>query len=222
MTYFCTLTQEQGDISLEKYLSLIKGGFLTDRIEEIRRLQRDKCDKEAEKLKKALPAVTVAARFKGGRKKEYFCALTGLTVLDFDGLSADDLEALKGNMQSDPHVLLCNVSVRGHGLKVIVAYRPEDDRMPEGWDACKAFYSVVYTTIAAYFHRTYGYVIDTSGKDMPRLNFLSSDADAYFNADATPIVVPAATVTATEVAPQPAPASPDAAEAYGRYRQKKD
>ena len=69
-------------------------------------------------------------------------------------------------MQADPHVLLCNVSVRGHGLKVIVAYRPEDDLMPTGWESCKAFYSVAYTTIAAYFQHTYGCAIDTSGKDM--------------------------------------------------------
>ena len=212
MTYFRTLTQEQGDISLEKYLSLITGDFLASRIEEIRRLERDNRNKEAEQLKKALPAVTVAASFKGGRKKEYFRALTGLTVLDFDGLSAPDLEALKRNMQADPHVLLCNVSVRGHGLKVIVAYHPEDDRMPTGWESCKSFYSVAYTTIAAYFQHTYGCAIDTSGKDMPRLNFLSCDAEAYFNADATPFVVPAATATAARVAPPSPVASPDAAE----------
>ena len=188
MTYFCTLNKPETDITVGKYIELVKGGFVKDRILQIRDYDARGWKKEMEARKKSLPGITHAARFGNGRKAEFFKGLTGLTVLDIDGLKDDELADLRSRLQTDPHVLSINVSVRGHGLKVLVPYEPESGTLPTTWEECRPFYAGVYRQVSGYFATTYGCEIDTSGKDITRLNFLSYDPEPYYNPEAQPFL----------------------------------
>ncbi len=189
VTYFTALNKSKCYITVEKYIELIKNGFVRDRIMEIRRLEAELRSKDAEVLKKALHAIATAGLFENGRKAEFFKGLTGLTVLDIDGLTDDELSDLRSRLQTDPHVLSINVSVRGHGLKVIVPYEPESGTFPATWDECKPFYTAAYKQVSEYFSRTYGCEIDPSGKDITRLNFLSYDPEPYYNPEAKAFLI---------------------------------
>src|SRR5574344_3100504 len=188
VTDFTGLNKSKCYITVEKYILLLKNGFVRERIMEIRRLEAELRSKDAEVLKKALHAIATAGLFENGRKAEFFKGLTGLTVLDIDGLTDDELSDLRSRLQTDPHVLSINVSVRGHGLKVLVPYEPESGTLPTTWDECRPFYAGVYRQVSGYFATTYGCEIDTSGKDITRLNFLSYDPEPYYNPEAQPFL----------------------------------
>lgn len=53
ITFFRTLNKPESNITVEKYIELLKNGFVKDRILKIRRLEEEKRKSEAENIKKA-------------------------------------------------------------------------------------------------------------------------------------------------------------------------
>jgi hypothetical protein len=191
-TLFLKFREDKGNISIERYFELITKGAVSSQIEAIRRYDAEGNDDMANKLKKGLPAVTVAATFKGGRDKNAFVALSGMTVLDIDELNdPQQLAELIAAIRQDSHTLLANISSRGHGLKIIVSICPEQGALPEKWEDADRFYRMAYAQVVDYYRTTFGCEVDTSGKDITRLNFLSYDPEAYYNPDATAFLVSA-------------------------------
>jgi hypothetical protein len=207
VTFFPTLARPQGNITIERYHELVTGDRVRTQIDAIRKADGEGDDELTARLKKRLPSITAAAVFDGGRRREYWKLLTGLIPIDLDGLSDETLTSLLPRLRADVHVLHCALSPRGHGLKILVPYRPAEGDLPADWESADRFYRSAYRQVVAYFERTYGVEVDTSGCDITRLTFLTSDPFAYLNTRAAPFVI------AVEAAAVPASVPPsDAAE----------
>ena len=108
----------------------IKNGRYREQVARIRRLytaelkrtgSHEKAKKVVEFLKKALPGVMWSGTF-SQRGKEHLLQYSGLFGgdTDVDALDGKDLNEVRAQLQTSPHVFAVFISPTGHGLKVIV------------------------------------------------------------------------------------------------------
>ena len=132
---------------------------------------------------KELPAVTFSGIFpKGKRKAQHLSEHSGYVPIDIDGLTAEQIPDLLAELAQLPQVVLAFVSPSGAGIKVIVRVDPipQNDLEHKGaYQACLEFFEDLATT--------YGFTIDTSGKDCSRLCYLAHDTLAIVHTGAPPI-----------------------------------
>ncbi len=126
-------------------------------------------ENEYDRAKRSLSAFTVTGTFKGGRKADLMTSYSGLIILDFDKLG-DTLDEVRKAIVADGHTYACFVSPSGNGLKVIVQVATKQDEHAD-----------IYNVIADYYSALTGIAIDTSGRDITRLCFMSCDPDIYVN-----------------------------------------
>jgi len=178
-------------IEANTYVSTFKNAFDTvpvnvllsdvlDRIRDDERLKKDvlalrrlrERDKDAYKTQKTrLPAATFAGIFET-RDAEHFVTPSGLMVCDIDGIT--DAPGVRELVGCDQHVKAAFVSITGTaGVKFLVAIPPVSAHQ----------FHLVFAQVATYFQDVYGLELDASGKDAPRLCFLSHDPDIIVNDD---------------------------------------
>jgi hypothetical protein len=153
-------------ITLKDAFEEITGPKNAPAIAEIQRLQAEGKTADAKKLKKKLPAIMFTGTF-SRRNCAGLVQHSGLMVLDFDDCGV----GLKETLAADPHAVLCFVSPRGTGLKLVIRIEPAADAAEHGesFDAAKA-----------YFRERYRVEADPSGRDVSRLCFVSHDPEAIF------------------------------------------
>ena len=160
-------------------------------------------------LKNESMMFAVACRFAGGKAAANVASLTGLAMVDFDHIAADDdanananetsptprqeslpsgrlgggpsLSALRQKLVADPHTLLCYTTISGRGLRVL--YRYELDAARELRQQVQ-FYRKAFATGNAYYARLAGAPTDEKCKNVTRLTAVAHDPDVYFNAAA--------------------------------------
>ncbi|MDF9830845.1 VapE domain-containing protein [Parabacteroides sp. PF5-6] len=163
-----------GDYSLAQVMEGIQQGRWREQLEALRQALEAGDTELAERLKKALPAITVSARYAGARRLENLVEYTGLVVLDIDHLDADQVDPVKWRAQDVPYTRWAFASPSNHGVKIVVdprglinhALTVNNHRAT--FEACRAYYEAVL-----------GVVVDPSGKDPGRLCFVSWDPDMY-------------------------------------------
>ena len=157
-------------LTLEEAFKAIIGQKSASTVSEIRRLQGKGETQKAKQLKKSLPAILFAGTF-SQRNNESLLQHSGLLVLDFDDCDIGKKDIL-GN---DSHTVLCFISPRGTGIKVVVRIDPASNNKEHGesFDAARE-----------YFLEKYGVEADKSGRDVSRLCFVSHDPEAIFNPEA--------------------------------------
>lgn len=138
--------------------------------------------KEATRLKKGLPAVTVSGIFEGGHLIANLKELNGLIQVDFDNVF--DLTDLRNQLRKDSIILCEFLSPSGNGSKSIVRYTGN--------------FESAFHELTQYFQQRYGVTLDQVCKDVSRLMFLSHDPDCYYNPNA-------AFFKASNEAPKPKP-----------------
>lgn len=161
-------------IELEEMLNRIKLCIYGYLIRPLRRLLKEGNFKAYDSAKRGLPAFTPSARFVGGRKMQYMVKYNSIIVLDFDKLSEDELIRIKEIICLCYYTLACFVSPSGNGLKVLVCVSTG------AGEHLNAFISV-----QQYYMALTGVEIDSSGKDITRLCFVSMDPELYYNPGAT-------------------------------------
>lgn len=123
--------------------------------------------------KEVLPGVTFAGVFSPRRSKETCVAYNHMIVLDVDDLEEQPLEDLKDSLRFDPYCLCFFVSPSNVGLKIIVRI-----------DSNKEDHYSAFECLRLYFLNNYKVELDTSGKNIDRLCFMSFDPDLYYNGSA--------------------------------------
>lgn len=109
-----------GDVNLIDVLSDVRNGKYAASVNRIR-VYMDKDNPEAAgNLKKALPAITISATYRGQRLEQYMTAYNPLIILDFDELKKEELPHLLALVREAAYTVACWISPRGHGIKVIV------------------------------------------------------------------------------------------------------
>ena len=163
---------EQKDIL--KILDDIKTGTYRNAITYLRKSLAEDKKEAAERAKKALPAFTPSAIFKGGRKMEFLTAYNALVVLDIDKITKEKLTESKEKLINNEFVFAAFTSPSGNGLKVFVKVSTE-----------KTEHKETFLKLQEYFENLLQLEIDKSGKDITRLCFFSYDPELYLNENAT-------------------------------------
>ncbi len=166
VTVFARFKTCMGDVNLIDVLSDIRNGKYATSINRIRACM-DKGDLEAADMqKKALPAITISATYRGQRLVEYMTAYNPLIILDFDDLKKEDLPHLLALVREAVYTVACWISPRGHGIKVIVYPVVGLELVPQSHPA-------IYKRVKDWYQRLLGTKADTSGSDAGRLCIVS-------------------------------------------------
>jgi hypothetical protein len=156
----------------------IQEGNYKEQVEAIRKLIAEGQEKEADKLKKQLPAFTPSGTFDNGRKAELLTQYSGYVILDLDKLNPTDLEKAKSLVALAPYTFAAFISPSGNGLKIIVPVNSTAEN-----------HKLAFQQVCDYYEQALQLVVDPSGKDVSRLCFMSYDPDCYRNINAEPFKV---------------------------------
>jgi hypothetical protein len=168
VSYFKNLTDVSSNKCVEDILSQIKSGTVRTEIEEIRALVAAK--KDASVLKKKLPSFTITGTFKDKRSSKNIETYSSLLVLDYDKLTTEQIERLFDELKKLNYVYSYFISPSGKGLKVIVLV-----------DTGVEQHGKAFAQVLTVFNELFEIPIDSSGKDISRLCFMSYDPDIYTN-----------------------------------------
>ena len=158
-------------VEVQKVLEKIKKGYWKKQIDEIRYHISNGDTKEADVLKKRLPAFTISATYKGKREKGNIELYSGLLHLDYD--KVDNVQELKAKIVGIPYTYAAFISPSGKGLKAIVKS-----------DSSLSTHTFAFNALRDYYDATLGVTSDKSVKDILRLCFASSDSALFINDDA--------------------------------------
>jgi hypothetical protein len=127
-----------------------------------------------ERPKDTLPSVMVSGTFSSrdgtnGAVAEKLIQHSGLLCADLDNIG-DDLEQIRGQLNSSKHLCASFVSPSGKGLKAWF-YVPADASLHAG----------SFRAVEKHVLELTGRKIDQACKDVGRLCFISSDSEAYYN-----------------------------------------
>jgi hypothetical protein len=160
------------DVHIYAIIEGIKKGRWKDKIETYRHLlAEDK--KKADNFKKTLPCVTFSGTFKEYRKDANLEQYSRVIVIDLDKIPPKKFNIIRNDIQSSEYVLACFESPTSGRLKVLLL-SAKDEKL----------HKQVFFELENFFKLQFGLEVDTSGKNVSRLCFVSYDPNIYFNEDA--------------------------------------
>lgn len=173
LSIFNDLKSPAGSKTTNEIYQAIRNGKFKEPVEKIRTLLADKNDREAESLKRGLPAFTPAGVFSNCRKAECLDVYSQVIILDFDDIPLDEVHATCQKITDTPYTYMAFISPSGWGLKVLVQVDSEMDQ-----------HQTAFKQVAAFYEKVTGCTVDPTGKDLARLCFASYDPEAYLNEQA--------------------------------------
>jgi hypothetical protein len=165
-------TKPSGSLSLEQFIADIRNGRWREPVEAFQG-ERLLDPKQADLLKKALPAVTPGGRF-STRHNGGLTDYSQVIVVDVDKVGSQRAAEIRWQAQSDPHALAAFLSPSGEGVKLFFRTATASTDHVAAWE-----------NAARYVRAEYQVEIDASGKDVARLCFVSADPGAFYNKGAT-------------------------------------
>lgn len=162
------------DVSLSEIIANIKSGAYKDSINAIRMAKGMGKPERADHLKKELLAFTPSATFKDGRKKDLLTAYSGCVHLDFDKLTAEELQKALDLAVKILFTYACFTSPSGDGLKIFIKVNTDQNQHEQAYKQVQTFYE-----------KEIGIEADPKCKDITRLCFVSYDTNAFINESAS-------------------------------------
>lgn len=180
-----TQREPYGTITFAGLFAEVRDGAHRDAVGKVRADIARK--KDPTELKKALPSVSlsgvVTSGGRGAAMVEGRFDHNGLLQVDIDGKDNPgiDPEEVRDSLVNDPHIVCAFLSPSGNGVKAVMLI-----------PACEtpAEHLAAFNAMQRRMRDTYGLKIDDSTKDPVRLFFVSWDADAKWNDEAVPLVIP--------------------------------
>jgi predicted P-loop ATPase len=154
-------TANDKEIVLDEFLADILSGAYQD---EVLAVRNEKDVEKRKALKKKLPCVAISGSFKE-RKDSGLRSHSGYLSIDLDGLG-DNVNGIKNILIKDPYVYAAFVSVSGNGLCLIFIIEGER-------------HSDAFESISKYLYDNYQVIVDTSGRNISRLRYVSYDPHLY-------------------------------------------
>ena len=177
-TIFKNFTEPVEEKSLILITKDIAEGKYKTEVEQIRALIASGNKGEADKKKKQLPAFTPSATFSYGRKMEFFKEYSTFIILDFDKLKPLEYAIAFEKARSCPYSFFCFRSPGGSGFKMLVRVSSNEQH-----------HALAFAQVEAYYTKLLEVPVDPSGKDIPRLCFMSYDPEAFKNLQSEPFPV---------------------------------
>ena len=163
----------KANCSLEDFLYQIKDEKYKSEIDQIRKHVQAK-DKEAvNRLKSNLPAYTISGTFKKTRSASNLEQYSHHIVLDVDNISEGDLDRKLSIARLAHYTKASFVSPSGNGIKIIAEVDTDSNN-----------HTKAYNQLKEHYENALEIEIDSSGKDIPRLCFVSADKNIYINQNA--------------------------------------
>lgn len=162
---------------LVDFVETIKSCAYTKAIDDVRKTS-DITKKG--KLKDNLPAIASGSYDKSVSNDNYRIGSSEIIFADLDKLNATKLKEFKALLITHPSVLSCFISPSGNGLKALFRVEPIRDNAHchQVWEQVQRECLKLNPLMR----------LDSSGKDVGRKCFVSSDADSYINYDAVALV----------------------------------
>ena len=151
------------DVKLSSVLSAIKDGRWKDTVKKLRGMKKSDYDEH----KIYLPCVTFSGTF-SVRNAKSLKQYSGFIVIDIDKI--DNLSELKEQLKEDPIIYSIFTSPSNKGIKVLIKI-----------DTPSEMHKDLFASLERYFLDNYKVVVDTTGKDICRLCFVSYDKDLHLN-----------------------------------------
>lgn len=170
--YFSVFDEHAVDMTLKKFVKLLRGERWKVQVEEYQRLKASGRETEAKKLKRKLAALVIAGRCDGSHAETNLKQWSGDAMLDVDkcnGRVSEFLQVLKDT----PWVKAAWRSVSYDGLKLVV--RVEAESVDE--------YRMAYALVAWHVAQLLAFPCDMSCKNPTRPCFASYDPEAFFRPD---------------------------------------
>mgnify|MGYP000251917406 FL=1 len=131
--------------------------------------EKKKLGEQVDKIKKGLPAFTASGTFPSGKRhKDKLIQHSGRLQIDVDKLPADQVQFVKQQLATDPHMEATFISPTATGVKAIM-------RIPVC--ANDEEHKQAFLAAENYLSQQYQLKIDDSTKDVSRLLFASYDPD---------------------------------------------
>lgn len=179
-------TNESRSIEWSEVAEIICGGSLKSSTEKYRKMIANNLEKNAQKVKQWMPALSPVVQCNGGRRRQHFVGLTGVGMCDFDHLS--NVDAAFRKACEDNHAFLVYRTISGNGVRVLFRVEFKD---PEGIPDLQKYRGDApgFALANEYFSHLLGAEADMKCKNIGRLSVLCHDADALLRMDAVPFVV---------------------------------
>lgn len=177
-TIFKNFNQKVENLSLIAISKRIENGTYKSEIENIRTLVDLGKSDEASEAKKQLLGFTPSGTFDNGRNAKAITTYNQHIVLDFDKIGKDKVAEKRQKAAAIPHTFCAFISPSGNGLKILVL-------VSSGLES----HNVAIKQVSDYYAKELNIEIDSSGKDVSRLCFMSYDPDLYKNINPTPFPV---------------------------------
>ena len=161
------------DEEVHTILEVIKQEKFKTQIDELRLLY-NRGNNDYDKKKKELPIIMFNGRF-SKFAKEGFISPSGLFILDFDHIPDNELTNVRNGLVNNQYVFSAWLSPSGHGYKALVKVKDDDN------DSIHKEYFRALSTSPLFPIQ----FIDSSGSDISRCCFFSSDPDLYLNENST-------------------------------------
>lgn len=109
-----------GETGLIRVMEETCNGKYAATINRIVELVREGQKKEAEKLKKTLPYLSLTANYSQERLPYSIVRYNHVTTIDIDGLQEEQIENIRKILEADTHVLAFFLSPKQHGFKIFI------------------------------------------------------------------------------------------------------
>jgi len=156
-------------ITLSEFLQLIRSKKYSLQIAKIR-AERD--DDKRQRLKAQMDYVTPAGIF-STRKKTGLLSQSGYAVIDIDGLSLSNLQALRSRLVKDQYVAALFISPSGMGFKLFIHVPFDAEKFS---NHVMAFYNYLASIYDLDFSK-----LDAATHDICRACYVSYDPTTYYN-----------------------------------------
>ena len=176
--------------TLQEVVRLIReDASIKDRTEKHRYYKSQGLEKAAANEKKSSLCFSVATHFKGGKTQKHIAGWPGIGMVDFDGLAADQVDALVAKAQADPHTLLVYRTISGQGIRILFRYYGAGafDNLTDKQQ--KLIYEEAFQRANIHYRRLLDVMPDPKCKTCTQLSGVAHDPEVYYNPDATLFII---------------------------------
>ncbi len=167
------------ETTIEEIIQRIRSEEWKTTIEECRRLKAEGKTKEADLLKRRLPAFATSGVFEGGHAKVQLKTYNGMLFQDFDHVNPDLLESMLLLCRACEYTTACWKTCSGDGIRLLVTT-----------DGGEEEHLSSFLAVSAFYEQLLGIKSDPACKDFSHLSFVSYDPDAYYKEDSLLFSVP--------------------------------
>lgn len=164
-----------------------------------RKARREGDDETARRLKAETGLYVPSAILEGGHAQECIRALTQQVLIDFDHIPPDRMDEVTNAIRHDPHTGFAHVTNSLLGIHIVVPWTCIEAPEPLAYDGtvphadflrvAQAFHAEAYDTVVRNYEALTSLKADPQTCNINRGAYYCYDPEAYYRAEAAPMVI---------------------------------